>query len=301
METNTKYKSSVFSFLFSDPDTLRELYCALEDVTLPADVAVTINTLDDVLFMDRVNDISFEIGGKLVVLIEHQSTINPNMALRLLLYIGRVYEKIIRDKRIYSTKKIPVPQPEFFVLYNGLAPYPDENYLRLSEAFESTKPLGLPEKETPSLELVVRVININKGKNEAVAGRCQTLAQYSVFVAKVREHEKEGLTRQEAVKKAVIFCRSHDILREFLEQNSTEVVNMLLTEWNWDDALDVRYEEGLEEGLQKGLEKGHEEGCEEGGQRKARDIARKMKNAGRSFSEIADFTGLPSEIIEQIE
>ena len=233
METNTKYKSSVFSFLFSDPDTLRELYCALEDVTLPADMAVTINTLDDVLFMDRVNDISFEIGGKLVVLIEHQSTINPNMALRLLLYIGRVYEKIIRDKRIYSTKKIPVPQPEFFVLYNGLAPYPDENYLRLSEAFESTKPLGLPEKETPSLELVVRVININKGKNEAVAGRCQTLAQYSVFVAKVREHEEEG--------------------------------------------------------------------HEEGEQRKARDIARKMKNSGRPFSEIADFTGLPSEIIEQIE
>ena len=106
METNTNYKSSVFSLLFSDPDTLRELYCALEGVTLPADVPVTINTLSDVLFMDKVNDISFEIGGKVVVLIEHQSTINPNMCLRLLLYIGRVYEKIIKDKKIYSSKKI---------------------------------------------------------------------------------------------------------------------------------------------------------------------------------------------------
>jgi hypothetical protein len=33
-----------------------------------------------------------------------------------------------------------------------------------------------------------------------------------------------------------------------LEKNASEVLNMLLTEWNWDDALDVRFEEGREEG-----------------------------------------------------
>jgi hypothetical protein len=54
--------------------------------------------LEGVLFKARMNDISFEIGDKLVVLIEHQSTINPNMPLRLLLYIGRVYEKILGDE-----------------------------------------------------------------------------------------------------------------------------------------------------------------------------------------------------------
>ena len=285
MATNTKYKSSVFSFLFNDPDTLRELYCALEGVTLPADVPVTINTLNDVLFMDRVNDISFEIGGKLVVLIEHQSTINPNMALRLLLYIGRVYEKIIQDKRIYSSKKIPVPKPEFFVLYNGLDPYPDENVLKLSEAFESTAALGLPQKGEPSLELIVKVININEGKNEAIAKRCHPLAQYSAFIAKVREHEKDGFSRQEAVKRAVIYCRKCDILGEFLEKNSTEVMNMLLTEWNWDDAKEVWQEEAREEGEQK----------------KALDIARKMKEMGDSPEKIYTITGISPEHIEQIK
>jgi hypothetical protein len=81
----------------------------LEGVTLPKDVPVIINTPHDVLYMDMINDISFEIGGKLVILIEHQSTINPNMALRLLMYIARVYEKIIGDKNIYSTRSIPLP------------------------------------------------------------------------------------------------------------------------------------------------------------------------------------------------
>ena len=172
MGVNTKYKDSVFSFLFSDPDILRELYCALEGVTLPADVPVTINTLQDVLFMGRVNDISFEIGGKLVVLIEHQSSINPNMALRLLMYIVKVYERILEgNKSIYTTKRIHLPRPEFFVLYNGKADYPDETVLKLSDAFEDVGCLGLPGKDSPALELVVRVININHGRNEGIIAR----------------------------------------------------------------------------------------------------------------------------------
>ena len=251
MGANVKYKDSVFSFLFSDPDLLRELYCALENVTLPADVPVTINTLRDVLFMDRVNDISFEIGGKLVILIEHQSTVNPNMSLRLLMYIARVYEKILGNKNIYASKRISVPRPEFFVLYNGTAPYPAETVLKLSDTFEKTGSLGFPEKENADLELLAKVVNINQGKNEGIVKKCKTLAGYSAFVAKVREFEKECGDKEEAMKRAVRHCRDNDILKEFLEKNGTEVMNMLMTEWSWDDALAVRYEEGREEGREE--------------------------------------------------
>jgi len=74
MFVNRQYKDSVFSLLFSDPDVLRRLYCAIEGVELPPDTPVIINTLENVLFMGLVNDISFVIGGKLVVLVEHQSS-----------------------------------------------------------------------------------------------------------------------------------------------------------------------------------------------------------------------------------
>jgi len=217
MGVNTKYKSSVFSFLFSDPEKLRELYCALENVTLSSDIPVTINTLQDVLFMDRVNDISFEIGDKLVILVEHQSTINPNMCLRLLLYIARIYEKITNEKAIYSTRLVRLPKPEFFVLYNGKAPYPDEALLKLSEAFESGASVGLPEKEGLALELEVKVININLGRNEKIVKRCETLAAYSAFVEKVQEYEKENKNREEAITKAVRYCLENDILKDFLD------------------------------------------------------------------------------------
>jgi len=119
MHANTKYKDSVFSLLFSDTNLLRELYCALEGVDLPEDIPVTINTLQDVLFMEKINDISFEIGGKLIVLIEHQSTVNPNLPLRLLLYIARLYEKTIDEKKLYSRSRMRILFPVIIVLYNG--------------------------------------------------------------------------------------------------------------------------------------------------------------------------------------
>jgi hypothetical protein len=289
MGANTKYKDSVFSLLFSNPDLLRELYCALEDVTLSADVPVTINTLRDVLFLDKINDISFEIGGKLVILIEHQSTINPNMALRLLMYIARVYEKIIGDKNIYSTRPVSVPRPEFFVLYNGVSPFPDEKILKLSDIFEKTGSLGLTEKENTALELVVKVVNINQGKNEGIIRKCKTLAGYSAFVAKVREFEKECGDKAEALKRAVRYCRDHDILKEFFEKNATEVVNMLMTEWNWDDALAVRYEDGWEDGMEKGMEKGME------------NVARNALAEGASIEFVQKITGLDMETIKSLE
>jgi len=292
MGVNTKYKDSVFSFLFSDPDILRELYCALEGVTLPKDVPVTINTLHDVLYMDMINDISFEIGGKLIILIEHQSTINPNMALRLLMYIARVYEKIVGDKNIYSTRPIPLPKPEFFVLYNGVADYPDEKVVKLSDAFESQAFPGLPEKGSTSLELTVKVININEGKNREKVGRSKTLAGYSAFVAKVREYEKAGDTKEEAMKKAVRYCREHDILKEFLAQNATEVMNMLMTEWNIEDAKKVWFEEGWEGG--------REEGREEGWEKSRETIARNALAKGASIEYIHDITGLDIETIKQL-
>ncbi|MDR1211257.1 MAG: Rpn family recombination-promoting nuclease/putative transposase [Spirochaetaceae bacterium] len=304
MSANTKYKDSVFSFLFSDPASLRELYEALEGVTLPPDVPVTINTLQDVLFLDRVNDLSFTVGDILVLLVEHQSTINPNMALRLLMYIARVYEKILGDKNLYASRALTIPRPEFFVLYNGTAPYPDEQVLRLSDLFPDPTSLGLSGKENPALDLAVRVININEGRNEEIVRRCTVLNGYSAFVARVREYEKELGNKEEAMKAAIKYCREHDILKEFLERHSSEVMNMLLTEWNWDDALAVRYEEGLETGLETGLEKGREEGKlegrEEGKEEGREEIARNALARGLSPEDVSGITGLDLEIVNKI-
>jgi hypothetical protein len=265
MGVNGKYKDSVFSLLFSDPGILRELYGAIEGVKLPDDIPVTINTLEGVLFRTQLNDISFGIGTKLVVLIEHQSTINPNMPLRILIYIARVYEKLSGGKNIYGSRKLTVPWPDFIVLYNGTAPYPDEATLKLSDMFADAAPLGLSCGEMPALELKVKVYNINAGHNEDRLKRSRTLEDYSVFIAKAREYEAKAAAgrkisdltvdeRREAMTQAIQWCINHNTLEGFLRSNSSEVINMLMEEWDLDTALKVEREEGWEEGLEKGRE-----------------------------------------------
>jgi hypothetical protein len=248
MDENREYKASVFSLLFGDPATLRELYNALEGVSLPVDEPITINTLEGALYMDRLNDLSFTVGKKLVVLIEHQSTINPNMPLRILMYIARIYEKIVENKDIYAKGLIKIPRPEIIILYNG----PDTNWdirqLKLSDAFEDASALGVDISTPPPLELSATMYNINQSHNEAMLQKSETLNGYSAFIDKVREFDKELRDLAIALKKAVEYCIDHNILKEFLELHSSEVINMLFAEWKDEEALEYRYKEGREEG-----------------------------------------------------
>jgi hypothetical protein len=263
MGANREYKSSVFSLLFAEETTLRGLYGAVEGITLPPDLPVTINTLEDALFNTRINDISFEAGDTLVVILEHQSTVSPNMPLRLLSYAARIYEKINAGKKgWYGKKGFKIPRPEFIVLYNGVDPFPEEKTIRLSDAFEDCSSLGLPADAPPGLELVARVYNINEGHNRGMVQKDETLSGYVTFIAKVREFEagltggkRPGeLTKDErkritktAITQGVQWCITNNVLRGFFEKNGSEVINMLFGEWKLEDALVVEREEGREE------------------------------------------------------
>jgi hypothetical protein len=263
MAANREYKNSVFSLLFGNEKAAKELYEAIEGVKLPPGTPVEINTLEGVLYMTLLNDVSFEVGGKLVVLVEHQSTVNPNMALRLLMYLARVYEKITAGRDMYGIRLVPVPRPECFVLYNGSEPYPDEETLRLSDSFMDAASVGIPAGRPPSLELAVKVYNINAGHNEAMAARCKLLRDYAAFIARAREAGAErggkgalsDSEREAALKEAVGWCIARGILKDFLTLHGSEVANMLMTEWKLEDALAVRGRQEREEGEREGMVK----------------------------------------------
>ncbi|MDR1363263.1 MAG: Rpn family recombination-promoting nuclease/putative transposase [Spirochaetaceae bacterium] len=289
MEVNRGYKDSVFTLLFNNEERLLELYNAIEGTSYTDAADIKINTLQDIIFLDKVNDVSFEFRKKQIVLIEHQSTINPNMALRLLMYIGRLYEKIMDSKLLYSRKKTNIPRPEFIVLYNGREELPDESVLKLSELFEKVE-----GNDKIELELEVKVYNINKGRNPAIEGRCESLNGYAELVAKARENEKAGMDKAEAVKEAVKHCIREGTLGGFLREHGSEVENMLLTEWNWDDALQVCREESWEDGWEKGIVKGMEKGLLTG----KLEIAQKMKSLNMPLEQITKYTGLNPDEIE---
>jgi len=129
-----------------------------------------------------------------------------------------------------------------------------------------------------------RIGNINKGHNPELAKKSVTLNGYEEFIAAVRDYEKQGLEREAAITQAVKDYISRNILKDFLETNSSEVINMLLTDWNMDDALRVREEEGILIGEQRGMQRGMQE--------RAKEIARNMLAKGMDVETIASITGL---------
>ena len=131
------YKDGVFRKLFADKEKLIELYNALSGSDYSLDTELEIVTLDNSIFGDLKNDLAFVIDNKFIILVEHQSTVNPNMPLRMFIYLAQQYEKLCYSNEIYSSRRIYIPVPEFYVFYNGLAEVPIEEELKLSDSFMS--------------------------------------------------------------------------------------------------------------------------------------------------------------------
>ncbi|GBU25220.1 hypothetical protein R83H12_01861 [Fibrobacteria bacterium R8-3-H12] len=249
IKANRNHKDSVFTKLFSEKSNLLELYNAISGKNYPESTEIKIITLSNVLFMEKINDICFVIDGKLVVLVEHQSTINENMCLRMLIYIAGEYGKITNRKDLYRKKMIKIPTPEFIVLYNGKDEFPDYKEMRLSDSFEI-------KNDTCFLELVAKVYNINKGRNAEMASRSPTLDGYETFIAEIKSNLDTTMNLADAIKAAIKTCLSKNILVYFLREHASEIENMIYGEWNWDDAIAVAKEEEREEILDL-IEKGY--------------------------------------------
>ncbi len=269
MQANREVKDSVFSlYMTDDPTRLIEVYNAIQGTSYPLDTPIEITTLQDALYKNRVNDVSFLMDNKFIVLLEHQSTINHNMPLRLLLYYARLLEKSVAAENIYKRGLIPIAAPEFFVLYNGTDKMPDWSVERLSDAYI--------EQPTLPSDFSVRIVNINHGHSAEIMEKSTSIAHYSLFISYIRQNQAQGMNLGEAIHKAVLMCQEQNIMQPFLIRHASEVENMLFTEWNWEQALQVAqtegHEEGLEEGRAEGLEKGRAEGIDIGEKKKQREM-----------------------------
>ena len=292
-KTNRNYKDSVFVDLFAHDVTAKEnfisLYNALHGTNLDAKTTdVQPVMLERVLYMKYYNDIAMLIDGKIVILIEHQSTINQNMPFRFLEYIARIYEKITTKDEKFGRKLVKLPVPEFYVFYNGKDDYPTESVMKLSDAFMQLDDelKNQLENENYPLEISVKVININVDKENPILKRCEALKEYSEFIEQVRFNIENAVSEPltTAIKEAI----KKGFLSDYLNRKSTEVQNMLLAEYDYDTDIAVQRKEAFEDGISLGEKKAKLE------------TARKFLAMGLSVEQVADGTGLSIEEIEKL-
>ena len=263
LKGNRNVKSALFPNIFADKKELLELFNAVNGTTYQDSDDFEINTIEGILYMTTKNDVSFLVEGTMN-LYEQQSTYNPNMPLRGLLYFAQLYHKFIKTRRlnIYSSKLQKIPVPHYVVFYNGTKEEPDEKILLLSEAFQREE----GNKHVHGcLECEVRMLNINHGHNKEMMEKCRRLEEYSIFVSKVRDYAKCYPERLDmAITKAIDDCIADNILKEFLIERKGEVLEMVLYSFDKElyekDLKQIAYEEGeqnkLQELVQKKLDKG---------------------------------------------
>ena len=283
---NRKYKDTVFRMLFSDRKNLLSLYNAINGSRYTDPEELEIVTLENAIYMGMKNDLAFIIDTGLF-LYEHQSTYNPNMPLRDLLYISAEYQKLVNDKSLYSSRLQKIPAPNFIVFYNGTEKKEErwENYL--SESYETR--MG-----DPNLELKVITLNINEGYNKELMEQCRILREYAQYVAKVREYAKE-MELDAAVEQTIKECIREGILAEFLRRNKSEVVAMSIFEYD---------KEEEEKKLRKaeyeyGFDSGYDSGYETGELQKAKEVAGVLNKTGMPGSKIAEILGVSEETVQE--
>lgn len=248
------YKDRIFRMIFKAKEELLLLYNAMNSTYYDNPDELSVTTLDNAIYLGMKNDISFVLYDRLM-LYEHQSTKNPNMPLRNLFYVSDIYSGLTKDKNLYGSSRIHIPEPRFAVFYNGVDNIPEKSTLKLSDMYENAS-------GQVTLELVTQVFNINLGFNKALMDNCKALHGYAVFVDLVRRYQKTEKSLKAAIAKAIDECIANDVLADFLKANKAEVLKMSIYEYDEAKHIQMERKEAREEGLLAGRKEEQQRGIQ---------------------------------------
>ena len=216
------------------------------------------------------------VNNTVLMLCEHQSTINENMPLRFFFYAAHLYEKLIDEKARFEKKMHPIAKPEFYVFYNGKQNLPSVSTLNISDAF-------LQKDNDIPIELKVTVFNLNELAPQLA--KSKTLKEYATFVKIVEEIKTED---EDSFTQAIERCIREGILSDYLKRNTKEVHNMFFGEY--DREMDIRVQRAEE----------REIALAEGSHNRNIEIAKQMLLKNFLLNDICDITSLSLDEIEAL-
>ena len=265
-----KIKDSVFTNLFQDKKYLLRLYKALH----PEDGNVTEEDIKDVtikhILVDAdYNDLGFSVSGRLVILIESQSTWTLNIIIRALMYLIQTYHDFFKrtKQNLYGSKKVNMPKPELYVIFTGEKPKNPPDTILLSKDFFDGEKIAVDAK--------VKVLYQEDENN--------IIGQYIIFCKVYNEQRKKHGQTKKAVTETIRICKNRNVLKEYLESKEQEVVDIMMTLFDDEQVLEA-YAEDIKNS-------------------EARETAERMIRKGKmSLEEIADYVpSLPLEELKELK
>ncbi len=274
---NEKYKDNIFRYLFSEEDNFVQLYYDLTDQKLDPKELEFYDT-ESIVVKQLKNDVAFKTkDNRLIIMVEHQSTLNGNMSLRFLLYYVELIKLYItqNDLNIFSKRALNIPAPEFYVVYNGT------DVLESEEMYLKSNLNGAQEY----IQVKVKAVNINFDQlPEAILKRHDVLDGYSYLMDRVRFYSRhERLVLEEAIERAITDTKQKGYLEAYLGRK--EFITMITKVLTIEEEMDLIRRDERAEGMEKGMEKG-----------KLED-ALNMLSDGLPIEKVSKYTGLSIEKI----
>jgi hypothetical protein len=206
-----QHRDTFFRGLFSIYKHFKYLLeeCRGEKVTLTEDEIEPFALDSEFTIRLRRNDVAYITKcGKLIILIEHQYTENPNMAFRLYMYYCELIQLWLKmnEVNIFGSEKVEnIPTPEFYVVYNG--------HKKLNEPFSTFK----IDCDCMKVDVEVKVIDIHYD-NLTDKSTENSLAGYSYFYKIFDESISSGQIDEEAFNTARQKCIEADYLIGFVDK-----------------------------------------------------------------------------------
>lgn len=240
-KVNKQYRDRLFKLIFGEEERKQytlDLYNALNNSSYTNVDDLKLVTLEDAFYVGMKNDVSF-IFSDVLSLYEQQSTINPNMPLRMALYIFEEINRYIEDNKLdlYSSSIQMIPAPKCVVFYNGRAPFPEKKKYYLSNSYIN--------HEKGDVEVMVMVYNINGRNNIELKKKCPVLFEYSWLIDETERNRKKGMDLDASVDTMIDSVPDNFQLKEFLVKERDKIMNVLFKKYTVDDYKETGYKDGV--------------------------------------------------------
>ena len=224
-------KNTVFLDLFSIPEYQLQMVQTLHpEMTDLTEQEITTLTLNPVILNGQYNDLALLVRDKLIIFVEAQSTWSINILIRLLMYLAATYYEYISDRglNVYTSTKLEIPEPEFYVIYTGSHKV-DREIISLRKDFWNNP--------NAKIDLTARVIH-TESKHDVIG-------QYIIFCHVLDEQIKIHGYDKKAAEEAIRICQNAEVLKQYLEGRKKEVIGIMRMLFDQDYANRVHERELL--------------------------------------------------------
>ncbi|MBO5690463.1 MAG: hypothetical protein J6R96_01210 [Spirochaetaceae bacterium] len=124
---------------------------------------------------------------------------------------------------------------------------------------------------------------------------CPDLKQYAQFLKLIDEAKADGHVKP--LTRAIQEALRRNVLQDYLERKGSEILSILMTEYDYATDIAVKQEEAFASGRNEGILVGLQQGLEQGAYQNKLETAKNLLSMNFTPTQVAQGTNLPLDVV----